>query len=66
VADAAVRVEVLFSKVLETTSMSSDVLATVSDFFRENGFCWETLVGICTDGAPVMLGLGSGFMTMIK
>ncbi|KAG6937314.1 zinc finger BED-type containing 9 [Chelydra serpentina] len=38
----------------------------VSDFFEENGLSWEKLVGVCTDGAPAMLGSCSGFVTLVK
>ena len=27
---------------------------------------WEKLVGVCTDGAPAMLGCRSGFITRVK
>ncbi|KRY12796.1 SCAN domain-containing protein 3, partial [Trichinella spiralis] len=27
---------------------------------------WEKLVGVCTDGAPAMLGSRSGFVKMVK
>jgi hypothetical protein len=36
--DRAMKEEILFSKVLETTSKASDVLATVSDFFKKMVF----------------------------
>ncbi|XP_076065126.1 protein FAM200C-like [Oratosquilla oratoria] len=38
----------------------------VSDFFQENQLSWESLVGVCTDGAPAMRGLRSGFVTKVK
>ncbi|XP_076063460.1 protein FAM200C-like [Oratosquilla oratoria] len=38
----------------------------VSDFFQENQLSWESVVGVCTDGAPAMRGLRSGFVTKVK
>jgi hypothetical protein len=35
--------KMLFSKALETTSKTSDVLATVSAFFQENSLSWGKL-----------------------
>ena len=51
---------------LETTAKADDVLAVVSTFFEENNLSWDRLVGVCTDGAPAMLGSRSGFVTKIK
>ena len=51
---------------LETTSKADDVLAVVSTFFEENNLSWDRLVGVCTDGAPAMLGSRSEFVTKIK
>ena len=51
---------------LETTAKAIDVLAVVSTFFEENNLSWDKLVGVCTDGAPAMLGSRSGFVTKIK
>ena len=51
---------------LETTTKADDVLAVVSTFFEENNLSWDRLVGVCTDGAPAMLGSRSGFITKIK
>jgi hypothetical protein len=58
--------EMLFSKCLTTTSTASDVFSTIDTFFQENGLSWEKVVGVCTDGAPSMIGSRSGFMKMAK
>ena len=42
------------------------VLKVVSDFFTTEGLSWEIVVGICTDGAPAMLGSRSGFLKQAK
>ena len=51
---------------LETTTKADDNLAVVSKLFEENNLSWCKLVGVCTDGAPAMLGSRSGFVTKIK
>ena len=35
-------------------------------FFQKNQLSLDSLVGVCTDGAPAMLGLQSGFVTKVK
>ncbi|XP_003368342.1 zinc finger protein [Trichinella spiralis] len=58
--------ELLFSEPLKTTTKRADVFQAVSQFFEVNGLMWEKLVGVCTDGAPAMLGSRSGFVKMVK
>ena len=38
----------------------------VSSFFCDENLSWNKLVGICTDGAPSMLGSKSGFVSLVK
>ena len=38
----------------------------VSNFFQEERLSWAKLIGVCTDGAPSMLGSKSGFATLVK
>ena len=56
----------LFCKPLETTTTAEDVFNVVSTYFDKNDMKWENLVGICTDGAPAMLGCRSGFIARMK
>lgn len=58
--------ELLFSKNLETTSKGSDVFSAINDFLVENDLSWDRVMGICTDGAPAMLGSRSGFISIAK
>ena len=39
---------------------------SVRFFFTTDGLSWENVVGICTDGAPAMLGSRSGFLKLAK
>ncbi|KAI6652994.1 Protein ZBED8-like [Oopsacas minuta] len=47
--------EFLFCKPLETTTKAEDVMAVVSTFFGDMNINWKNIVGVCSDGAPVML-----------
>ncbi|KRY07880.1 SCAN domain-containing protein 3 [Trichinella patagoniensis] len=66
IANNTIKEELLFSEPLKTTTKGADVFQAVSQFFEVNGLMWEKLVGVCTDGAPAMLGSRSGFVKMIK
>jgi hypothetical protein len=48
--------ETLFSQALKTTTTADDIFEAVSKFFETNKLNWKKLVGVCTDGAPAMLG----------
>ena len=47
--------EMLFCRLLETTTKAEDVLKLVEAYFHEKDMKWERLVGVCTDGAQAML-----------
>ncbi|KAF2367975.1 protein of unknown function DUF4371 [Trinorchestia longiramus] len=64
--EGTVREEILFSAALETTAKAIDVFSKVDEFFQEHGLSWEKLVGVCTDGAPSMIGSRSGFVKLVK
>ncbi|XP_045121815.1 zinc finger BED domain-containing protein 5-like [Portunus trituberculatus] len=51
---------------LETTAKAIDVFSKVDEFFQEHGLSWEQVVGVCTDGAPAMIGSRSGFVKLVK
>ena len=36
------------------------------DFFDKTELSWSKLVGVCTDGAPAMIGANSGLISMVK
>ncbi|KAF2358342.1 protein of unknown function DUF4371 [Trinorchestia longiramus] len=64
--EGTVKEEILFSAALETTAKAIDVFSKVDEFFQEHGLSWEKLVGVCTDGAPSMIGSRSGFVKLVK
>uniref|UniRef100_UPI00358F67E6 SCAN domain-containing protein 3-like n=1 Tax=Myxine glutinosa TaxID=7769 RepID=UPI00358F67E6 len=61
-----IKEEFLFCSALETTTKAVDVMEKVSTFFHTEGLQWGNVSGVCTDRAPAMLGLKSGFQTRVK
>ena len=57
--------EFLFCKPLETTTTARDVLDTVGSFLQNHDIPWGNVYGVCTDGAPTMLGCRSGFQRLV-
>ena len=57
--------EFLFCKPLETTTTARDVFDTVGSFLKDHKISWEKVCGVCTDGAPAMLGCRSGFQRLV-
>ncbi|XP_068211773.1 protein FAM200C-like [Palaemon carinicauda] len=51
---------------LETTTKAEDVVEKLSSFFKANRISWENCCGVCTDGAPAVLGSKSGFQMRVK
>lgn len=64
--DYTIKDEILFSTELTTTTKAVDVMSAVSDFFGKHDLSWQKLIGVCTDGAPSMLGSRSGFVQLIR
>ncbi|XP_078495350.1 protein FAM200C-like [Ciona intestinalis] len=66
VGSSSIEEEMLFCKPLETTTKAEDVFNLVATYFDNHCLSWEKLVGICTDGAPAMMGSRSGFIVRMK
>ena len=58
--------EFLFCDDLKSRTTAKDIFEKVSNFFEEHDLDWQNLCGVCTDGAPAMLGHKSGFQTLVK
>ncbi|XP_067932789.1 protein FAM200C-like [Watersipora subatra] len=58
--------EFLFCSPLTETTTAADVVNLVSDFFSKEHLDWGKLIGVCTDGAPAMLGCRAGFAQLVK
>ncbi|XP_076045277.1 zinc finger BED domain-containing protein 5-like [Oratosquilla oratoria] len=61
-----IKEEIMFCHLMESFTTAEAIFDVISDFFQENQLSWESLVGVCTDGAPAMRGLRSGFVTKVK
>ena len=57
--------EFLFCKPLETTTTARDVLDTVGSFLQNHDIHWGNVCGVCTNGAPAMLGCRTGFQRLV-
>ena len=57
---------ILFCSALESTTKAVDVMQTLAMFFDQEELKWENLCGVCTDGAPAMLGARSGLQTLVR
>ena len=66
VADERINEEFLFCQPLEITSEAVDVFQMLIDFFDKTELSWSKLVGVCTDGAPAMIGANSGLISLVK
>ena len=66
VADERINEEFLFCQPLETTSKAVDVFQMLIDFFDKTELSWSKLVGVCSDGAPAMIGANSGLISLVK
>lgn len=58
--------EFLFCTTLEGTTRGEDVMEKVKIFFEAAQIQWKNVCGVCTDGAPSMLGVKSGFQAKVK
>ena len=47
-------------------SKAVDVFQMLIDFFDKTELSWSKLVGVCTDGAPAMIGANSGLISLVK
>ena len=58
--------EFLFCSELDSTTKSADVMKKMTTFFESAQLESTNVCGVCTDGAPSMLGSQSGFQTQVK
>lgn len=63
--DETMKEEYLYSESLSITTRGEDVFQSVKKIFDKHELQWPKLVGVCTDGAPAMLGVRSGFQTLM-
>ncbi|XP_068208336.1 zinc finger BED domain-containing protein 5-like [Palaemon carinicauda] len=53
----------MFCKELQTTTTGEDIFASVNSYLTQHGLSWNYCCGICTDGAPSMIGKYKDFIT---
>ncbi|XP_068228168.1 zinc finger BED domain-containing protein 5-like [Palaemon carinicauda] len=53
-------------KELKETTTGNDIFSTLSEYLKSVGLTWQSCVGICTDGAPAMIGSIKGFVSLVK
>ncbi|XP_013781361.1 protein ZBED8-like [Limulus polyphemus] len=58
--------EFIFCGPLEQTTKAIDIMQKIQDFFEKNDLTWDIVGSICTDGAPAMMGVRSGFTALVK
>ena len=58
--------EFLFCSELDPTTKSADVMKKMTTFLESTQLDWTNVCGVCTDGAPSMLGSQSGFQKQVK
>ena len=56
----------LFCKELSVTTKGEDVFNILNDYLDKWQLSWKSCVGICTDGAPCMVGCIKGLVSFIK
>ncbi|XP_068237126.1 SCAN domain-containing protein 3-like [Palaemon carinicauda] len=53
-------------KELKETTTGNDIFSTFSEYLKSVCLTWQSCVGICTDGAPAMIGSIKGFVSLVK
>jgi hypothetical protein len=53
-------------KELPETTKGQDIFNISSSYLESCGLSWNHCVGICTDGAPSVIGSMKGFVTHVK
>ena len=66
IGSTAIEEEFLFCKPLQKHTTATDVMKLISKFFEEERLDWQKLCGVCTDGAPAMLGSKSGLVELVR
>ena len=58
--------EFLFCNASSATTTAADIKVIVDSFFETNEFSRQNFKHICADGAPAMIGIRGGFVTLVK
>jgi hypothetical protein len=63
---AILKTSFFFCKPLEMTTTARDIFNKIGSFLENYNLSWENICGVCTDGAPSMLGCRSGFQRLVQ
>ncbi|CAH2011755.1 unnamed protein product, partial [Acanthoscelides obtectus] len=58
--------EDIIQEVILYSQFLTDIFNSISNFVEKNDLDWKKLIGLCTDGAPVMIGVRSGLAKKLK
>ena len=58
--------EFLFGNKTLSATTAADFKDLVDSFFEANELSWQNFKHICTEGVPTMIGIKSGFVTLVK
>ncbi|CAG9790709.1 unnamed protein product [Diatraea saccharalis] len=58
--------EIFHSQSLSAGTKSEDIFDAISNYIERNDLDWNKLIGLCTDGAPAMIGARSGLAQKLK
>ena len=64
--ESRLKEKLLFCEDLKSTTRGEDVMNIIDSYFQKHGLRWEEVCGVCTDGAPAMMGVRSGFQVLVK
>ena len=66
VTDERINEKFFFYQPLEAISKTAKVFQELFDFFYKTEWSWSNIVEVCTDGAPVMIGVNSELVSREK
>ncbi|CAH1960909.1 unnamed protein product [Acanthoscelides obtectus] len=58
--------EILYSQSLIAGTTCEDIFNSISNSVEKNDLDWKKLTGLCTDGAPALIGVRSGLAKKLK
>ena len=66
VSDGKISDQFFCCKELKERMTGQDIFDTLSKYLEKNKLTWKKCVGLCTDGAPSMIGSIKGFVSLVK
>ena len=66
VSDGKISDQFFCCKELKERTTGQDIFDTLNKYLEEKELTWKECVGLCTDGAPSMIGSIKGFGSLVK